>query len=79
MDTTLFTTLKNSSFIAFWKQKATALKTQTYTLYLACRDPRVPWFAKGFTALIVAYAFSPIDLIPDFIPVFGYLDDFAFG
>jgi uncharacterized membrane protein YkvA (DUF1232 family) len=46
-----------------------------YVLYLACRDPRVPWYAKMLAAGIVAYAFSPIDLIPDFIPVLGYLDD----
>ena len=44
-------------------------------LYLACRDPRVPWYAKVLAALVVAYALSPIDLIPDFIPVLGYLDD----
>jgi len=44
-------------------------------LYLACRDPRVPWYAKAFAALLVAYALSPIDLIPDFIPVLGYLDE----
>ncbi len=59
----------------FWKQKARELEIQTYALYLAYRDPRVPWYAKGLIALIVAYAFSPIDLIPDFIPVLGYLDD----
>ncbi len=44
-------------------------------LYLASRDPRTPWYAKLLVAGIVAYAFSPIDLIPDFVPVFGYLDD----
>jgi uncharacterized membrane protein YkvA (DUF1232 family) len=44
-------------------------------LYLACRDPRVPWYAKAFAAVLVAYALSPIDLIPDFIPVIGYLDE----
>ena len=44
-------------------------------LYLACRDPRVPWYAKAFAVLLVAYALSPIDLIPDFIPVLGYLDE----
>ncbi|MDN4525157.1 YkvA family protein [Fictibacillus fluitans] len=55
-----------------WARK---LKRQIYTLYFACRDNRVPWYAKAFTALVVAYAFSPIDLIPDFIPVLGYLDD----
>ena len=48
---------------------------QTYALYLASRDPRKPWYAKVFGAIVVAYAFSPIDLIPDFIPVLGYLDD----
>lgn len=57
------------------KQKAQELKAEVYTLYLACRDPRTPWYAKGFAALVVAYALSPIDLIPDFIPVLGYLDD----
>ncbi len=61
--------------MSFWKKKAEALKTQTIALYFAWRDPRVPWYAKGWIALVVAYAFSPIDLIPDFIPVLGYLDD----
>ncbi|MBI4284068.1 MAG: DUF1232 domain-containing protein [Chloroflexi bacterium] len=57
------------------KQKARRLKTETATLYLACRDPRVPWYAKVFMAAIVGYALNPIDLIPDFIPVLGYVDD----
>ena len=48
---------------------------ETYALYLACKDPRVPWYARVFAALVVGYAFSPIDLIPDPIPVLGYLDD----
>ena len=48
---------------------------ETYALYLAYRDPRVPWYARVFAALVVGYAFSPIDLIPDPIPVLGYLDD----
>ena len=57
------------------KQRALLLKAETYGLYLAARDPRVPWYAKLLVAGIVAYALSPIDLIPDFIPVLGYLDD----
>jgi uncharacterized membrane protein YkvA (DUF1232 family) len=59
----------------FWKNQATWLKKQTLALYLTLRDPRVPWYAKGWIILVVAYTFSPIDLIPDFIPVLGYLDD----
>ena len=58
-----------------WRQRARSLKADTYALYLACRDPRVPWYAKLLAATVVAYAFSPIDLIPDFVPVLGYLDD----
>ncbi|MFN4361972.1 MAG: YkvA family protein [Hylemonella sp.] len=57
------------------RQRARALKDQTYVLYLAARHPRTPWYAKLLVAGIVAYAFSPIDLIPDFIPVLGLLDD----
>ena len=57
------------------KASATRLKHQTTTLYFAYRHPRTPWFAKAFSALVVAYALSPIDLIPDFIPGLGYLDD----
>ena len=58
-----------------WKQRARSLKRDVNALYLAKRDPRIPWYAKVLGALIVAYALSPIDLIPDFIPVLGYLDD----
>ena len=58
-----------------WKRRARRLKKETYALYLTYRDPRTPWYAKVFAALVVAYAFSPIDLIPDPIPVLGYLDD----
>jgi uncharacterized membrane protein YkvA (DUF1232 family) len=58
-----------------WKQRAKALKREVYALYFACRNPRVPWYAKVLAAVIVGYAFSPIDLIPDFIPVLGYLDE----
>jgi uncharacterized membrane protein YkvA (DUF1232 family) len=57
------------------RQKADALKTDTYALYLAYRDPRTPWYAKVWGAVVVAYLLSPIDLIPDFIPVLGYVDD----
>lgn len=57
------------------KRRARALKVEVYALYLAYRDPRVPWYARLFAAAVVAYAFSPIDLIPDVIPVLGYLDD----
>jgi uncharacterized membrane protein YkvA (DUF1232 family) len=58
-----------------WKKWGKQIKTDTYALYLAYRDPRTPWYAKAFSALVVGYAFSPIDLIPDFIPILGYLDD----
>lgn len=58
-----------------WKARVRALKTEVHALLLACRDPRMPWPAKLVAALVVAYAVSPIDLIPDFIPVLGYLDD----
>jgi len=58
-----------------WKERVRQLKAETYALYLAYRDPRTPWYARVFAASVVAYAFSPIDLIPDFIPVLGYLDD----
>lgn len=51
------------------------LKKQVYILYYSYKDDRVPWYAKLFAAFIVAYAFSPIDLVPDFIPILGYLDD----
>ncbi len=54
---------------------ARAIKRDVHALYLAGRDPRVPWYAKVLAIGVAAYALSPIDLIPDFIPVFGYLDD----
>ena len=58
-----------------WKEFVRKLKQDIYTLYLASRDPRIPFMAKAVLVLTVAYAFSPIDLIPDFIPVLGYVDD----
>src|SRR5829696_6877875 len=54
---------------------ARAIKRDVHALYLASRDPRVPWYAKALAMLVAGYALSPIDLIPDFIPVLGYLDD----
>ena len=58
-----------------WNEWVAQLKKDTYALYLASRDPRVPLVAKVIVILVVAYVLSPIDLIPDFIPVLGYLDD----
>jgi len=58
-----------------WKHWAKNLKVEVYAIYLAYKDPRVPMHARIFAACVVGYAFSPIDLIPDFIPVLGYLDD----
>lgn len=58
-----------------WKQRVKQLKKETFAIYLACKDSRVPWYAKVLAACVVAYAFSPIDLIPDVIPILGYLDD----
>lgn len=57
------------------KQRAKALNTEVYALYLAYKHPEVSWAAKIIIALTIGYALSPIDLIPDFIPVFGFLDD----
>ena len=57
------------------KQRARQLKAEIYALYFAYKDPRVPLYARIFAACVVGYAFSPIDLIPDPIPVLGYLDD----
>jgi uncharacterized membrane protein YkvA (DUF1232 family) len=59
-----------------WKTKAKKLRTEIVALYLASKHPGTPWYAKALAALIIGYALSPIDLIPDFIPVVGYLDDF---
>jgi uncharacterized membrane protein YkvA (DUF1232 family) len=58
-----------------WKAIAKKLKNEIRVLYLAYKDPRTPWYAKVFAVLIIGYALSPIDLIPDFIPVLGYVDD----
>ncbi|MGE5123295.1 MAG: YkvA family protein [Acidobacteriaceae bacterium] len=63
------------SFVDTWKSRARQLKTELYALFLAYKDPRTPWYARILAAVVVGYAFSPIDLIPDPIPVLGYLDD----
>jgi uncharacterized membrane protein YkvA (DUF1232 family) len=57
------------------KRWARLLRRDSHALYLAARDARVPWYAKAIAVAVAAYALSPIDLIPDFIPVLGYLDD----
>ncbi len=58
-----------------WKGRAQQLDSEIHAVYLACQDPRVPWYAKILFACLIAYALSPIDLIPDFIPVLGQVDD----
>ena len=58
-----------------WRERVRSLKRDTLALYLAARHPRTPWYAKLVVAVVAAYALSPIDLIPDFVPVLGYLDD----
>lgn len=63
------------TLLANLRQRARALKAETLALSLAARDPRVPWYAKLLAVAVVAYALSPIDVIPDFVPVLGYLDD----
>ena len=63
------------AIVARLKERVRPIKRDTLALYLACRDPRTPWYARALAGLVVAYALSPIDLIPDFVPVFGYLDD----
>ena len=58
-----------------WRQWASSLKRHTLALYYACKDPRSPWLSRWLALFLVAYIVSPIDLIPDFIPVLGYLDE----
>ena len=57
------------------RQWARIVKRDAHAIYLAARDPRVPWYAKALALCVAGYALSPIDLIPDFVPVLGYLDD----
>jgi uncharacterized membrane protein YkvA (DUF1232 family) len=63
---TLFSSVKT------WAKR---IKRDVVALWIAARDPRVPWYAKFAAGVVAAYALSPIDLIPDFVPVLGYLDD----
>lgn len=60
---------------AAWRARVAALKRETLALYLAARHPRTPWYARMLVAAVAAYALSPIDLIPDFVPVLGLVDD----
>ncbi|SFO66998.1 Uncharacterized membrane protein YkvA, DUF1232 family [Mesorhizobium sp. NFR06] len=57
------------------RQWARGIKRDVVALWIAARDPRVPWYAKATAGAVAAYALSPIDLVPDFIPIVGYLDD----
>ena len=66
---------RNSIVAGKLKDWARAIKRDVHAIYLAARDPRVPWYAKALALCVAGYALSPIDLIPDFIPVIGYLDD----
>jgi uncharacterized membrane protein YkvA (DUF1232 family) len=65
----------NPGLLNRWKAAARRLKREVYALWLAAKDPRTPWYARLVVALVVAYALSPLDLIPDFIPVLGLVDD----
>jgi uncharacterized membrane protein YkvA (DUF1232 family) len=67
--------IKISTMLQRAKQRARTIKRDAIAVWIAARDPRVPWYAKLVAAAVAAYAFSPIDLIPDFVPVLGYLDD----
>jgi uncharacterized membrane protein YkvA (DUF1232 family) len=66
---------ENVGFLDKLRRRARDLKVETLALYHVARDPRVPWYARLFVGIVVAYALSPIDLIPDFVPILGYLDD----
>lgn len=68
--------LIKNKFSQNFKQKTGNLKIEVLAVWFAYRDSRTPWYAKVWLALVAGYAFSPIDLIPDFIPILGYLDDF---
>jgi len=74
-DGNAFQTDEKKMLLRRLRSRVAELRTDTYALYYACRDPRVPWYAKALLAVIVGYVISPIDLIPDFIPVLGSLDE----
>jgi len=61
--------------LAELKGHARALKAETHALLIACNDPRTPWYARALALTVIGYLASPIDLVPDFIPIIGYLDD----
>ena len=63
------------SCFASWRGRARSLTQEVLAIYFAARDPRTPWYAKALAFCVAGYALSPIDLIPDFVPVIGYLDD----
>jgi uncharacterized membrane protein YkvA (DUF1232 family) len=65
----------DASMVGRLRAWARSIKRDVHALYLSARDPRVPWYAKAVALAVAAYALSPIDLIPDFVPVLGYLDD----
>ncbi len=66
---------ENETLLGRAKRWARSIKRDVVALWIAARDPRIPWYAKALCATVAAYALSPIDLIPDFVPVIGYLDD----
>src|SRR6202023_1546502 len=63
------------SCFARWRGRGRSLRQEVLAIYFAARDPRTPWYAKALALCVAGYALSPIDLIPDFVPVLGYLDD----
>ena len=69
---------RRRTILANWAERAQRLKTELYALYLAARHPQTPWYAKLAVAGCVAYAVTPVDLVPDFFPVLGLVDDLIF-